>query len=223
MRKVLFAALLASFSASLFAVDVTGKVEFLTKRGQKPTPEETIVWLDPIAASKGPELKSGKYIMATRNKTILPHVMVVPVGSSITFPNEDAITHNLFSVSKPNDFDLGLYKRGTAETHVFDKPGVVNVYCNVHPEMSAVVHVVSSPYYTSASEKGAFRLEGVPEGRYRLVAWNEVGGSVSAEILVGTAGVTGSTVLRIDGRKYRRGSHLNKEGKPYRRPRSSDY
>jgi hypothetical protein len=161
--------------------------------------------------------------MATRNKTILPHVMVVPLGSVISFPNEDAITHNLFSVSRPNNFDLGLYKRGTAEKHTFAKPGVVNVYCNVHPEMSAVVHVVSSPYYASAGGDGAFRLEGVEEGRYKLVAWNEIGGSVSSEITVGKGGVSGSTFLQIDGRKYRRTQHLNKEGKPYRRQRSSDY
>jgi plastocyanin len=223
MRPLLIAALIVLFPAGVYAAEVTGKVEFLTRRGQKPNPEETVVWLEPDDSSGKAGVTPGEYVMATRNKAILPHVMVVPVGSTIDFPNEDSITHNLFSVSKPNEFDLGLYKRGTSQSHRFDKPGIVNVYCNVHPEMSAVIHVVSSPYYVSADRTGAFRLTNVAAGRYRLVAWNEVGGSVSSVIEVGAQGVSGSTMLQIDGRQHRPQPHMNKEGKPYVKPRSSDY
>lgn len=223
MRSVLLAAVIVLFPAAVWAAEVTGKVEFLTRRGQKPNPEETVVWLEPLDTAGKSAVGPGEYVMATRNKAILPHVMVVPVGSTIAFPNEDAITHNLFSVSKPNEFDLGLYKRGTSQSHKFDKPGIVNVYCNVHPEMSAVIHVVSSPYYVAADRQGTFRLTNVAEGRYRLVAWNEVGGTVSSEIEVGRQGVQGTTSLQIDGRQYRPKPHLNKEGKPYERQRSSEY
>lgn len=223
MRSALIAAVLALFTGAVSATDVTGRVEFLTQRGQKPNPQETIVWLEPAGTSTMTSQTPSEFVMTTRNKTILPHVMVVPVGSTISFPNEDAITHNLFSVSKPNAFDLGLYKRGTAESHTFETPGIVNVYCNVHPEMSAVIHVVTSPYYVSADKGGAFRIANVEPGRYTLNAWNEIGGSVSSEVEVGKDGVQGSTALQIDGRSHKRTQHLNKEGKPYRRQRSSDY
>jgi plastocyanin len=223
MRSVLLAATLALCPVLVWAVDVAGNVEFLTRRGQKPKVEETVVWLDPVNAPSKSRLSPGEFVMKTRNKTILPHVIVVPVGSTISFPNEDAITHNLFSVSKPNEFDLGLYKRGTSKDHRFDRPGIVNVYCNVHPEMSAVIHVVSSPHFTSAGKDGAFRLQNVEDGTYRLVAWNEIGGSVASEIEVTRQGVRGSTTLKIDGRQYRPTPHLNKEGKPYSRQRADDY
>lgn len=223
MRSAVIAAILALLHVGVSAATVAGKVEFLTKRGQKPNPAETVVWLDPIDAKGVKQQPPSDFVMTTRNKTILPHVMVVPVGSKISFPNEDAITHNLFSVSKPNAFDLGLYKRGTTETHTFQQPGVVNVYCNVHPEMSAVIHVVTSPYYASAAKDGTYRIENVEKGRYRLNAWNEIGGSVSTEIDIVDGAVNGSTTLQIDGRQHKRTQHLNKEGKPYSRQRTSDY
>lgn len=205
-------ALLAA--SSLTAATVTGKVSFLTKRGQRPVVNETLVWLDAAGASA--KQAAGAFTMTTRGKTFLPHVIAVPAGSTVNFPNEDPISHNLFSLTPGYTFDLGLYRRGAGKSYKFDAPGVVNVYCNVHPNMSAVVHVMATPWYGFADASGVFRFE-VPPGRYRLTAWNEQGGTASSEIVVrGDGSVTGPTALTIDGRNFRFQQHTNKHGRPYR-------
>jgi plastocyanin len=216
MRKFcVLTTLLVMSAMSAAAVDLSGSVTFLTKRGQKPRVDDSVVWLEPVKASGLPKVVAGSFTVTSRSKTLLPHVVAVPLGSTVSFPNEDTITHNLFSVSKPNDFDLGFYKRGTSMTKKFDHPGIVNVYCNVHPDMSAVVHVMTTPYFTKANAKGAWSIAGVVPGTYRLNAWNEIGGSVIADVEVTKTGVVGQLELSIDTRKHRKTQHLNKEGKPY--------
>ncbi|MCM2317594.1 MAG: hypothetical protein NDJ92_20780 [Thermoanaerobaculia bacterium] len=216
MRKFfLLVTLLAFWTESSLAADVAGSVTFLTKRGQKPRVDDSVIWLEPVKVSGLPKASPGNFTVTSRSKALLPHVIVVPLGSTVSFPNEDTITHNLFSVSRPNDFDLGFYKRGTSMTKKFDHPGVVNVYCNVHPDMSAVVHVVTTPYFTKPNAQGAWRINGVVPGNYRLNAWNEIGGSVIADVEVKATGVVGQLDLTIDSRRHKRTQHLNKEGKPY--------
>lgn len=203
------------------AVTVAGKVTFVTKRGQRPVVNETVVWLEP-ASSRPPRPAPGSMEVVTRNKSLLPHVLVVPQGSTISFPNDDPISHNLFSLSPGNSFDLGLYRKGAGKSQKFDEPGIVNIYCNVHPNMSAVVHVMPTPYYGFANESGQYALD-VPPGRYRLVAWNEQGGTAESTIEVGETGVTGNVVLTIDSRKFRAVQHKNKQGRPYQAPGSREY
>lgn len=201
----------------LHAATVTGKVTFLTKRGQKPVVTETLVRLDP--AGKTSKRAGSTFSMTTRSKTFLPHVLAIPAGSTVSFPNEDPISHNLFSLTPGNTFDLGLYRKGAGKTHKFDAPGVVNVYCNIHPNMSAVVHVMDTPYYGFANAQGVYSLD-APPGKYRLTAWNEQGGSVSTDIEVRPDGrVAGNTMLTIDGRNYRFVQHANKFGKTYKAPK----
>jgi plastocyanin len=207
---------------ALQAAPVAGRVAFVTKRGQRPNLQETLVSMEPVGA-KVPKRAPAAFQMATRGKMLLPHIMAIPAGSTITFPNQDPISHNLFSLSSGNQFDLGLYRAGAGKTQKFEAPGVVNVYCNVHPNMSAVVHVMTTPYYTLADATGSFLLD-VPPGRYKLVAWNEIGGSTETMVDVAANGkVTGTTALTIDSRNHRNDSHLNKEGKPYRAPLTKDY
>ena len=216
-RFLLVTGVCAVFCANLSASLVTGKVTFLTKRGQKPVVNETLVWLEPTgkAAKRAPNT----FTMTTRSKTFLPHVLAVPAGSTVSFPNEDPIAHNLFSLTPGNTFDLGLYRRGAGKAHKFATPGVVNVYCNVHPNMSAVVHVMSTPYYGFADAAGNYTFD-VPPGRYRLTAWNEQGGSVSSDIEVKNNGaIAGATQLTIDGRNFRFVQHTNKFGQTYKAPR----
>lgn len=216
MRKFFFLITLVVIPAlALHAVDISGSVAFLSKRGQKPRVDDSVVWLEPVKVKGLPKVTPGTFSVASRSKTLLPHIVVVPVGSTVSFPNEDTITHNLFSVSKPNDFDLGFYKRGTSMTKTFASPGIVNVYCNVHPDMSAVVHVMTTPYFTKASAQGAWVITGVVPGTYRLNAWNEIGGSVIADVEVSKTGAVGQLNLTIDTREHRKTRHLNKEGKPY--------
>jgi plastocyanin len=218
MKRFLFAIFVCALAvAELDAAVVNGKVMFLTKRGQKPVINETLVWLD--AVGKAPKRPGSTFTMTTRSKAFLPHVLAVPAGSTVAFPNEDPITHNLFSLTPGNTFDLGLYRKGAGKSHKFNAPGVVNVYCNVHPNMSAVVHVMSTPYYGFADANGDYSFD-VPPGKYRLTAWNEQSGSVTSDIDVASDGkVTGMTLLTIDGRNARAVQHKNKFGQAYKAPK----
>lgn len=200
----------------LSAANVAGRVSFVTKRGQHPVVNETLVWLEP--AAKTAPRKAVNLMMSTRGKTLLPHVLVVPVGSTVQFPNDDPISHNLFSLSSPNNFDLGLYRRGAGKTFTFKTPGVVNVYCNVHPTMSSVIHVMSSPYFGFTDAAGNFALTDVAPGSYTLVAWNEQGGMTQSKLDVPAAGLANAAIT-LDSSGYRATTHLNKENKPYAPPR----
>lgn len=216
-RFLLIASAFALAAADLGAATVNGKVMFLSKRGQRPVVNETLVWLDP--AGKAPRKPAGTFLMTTRSKAFLPHVMAVPAGSTVTFPNEDPIAHNLFSLAPGNTFDLGLYRRGAGKAHKFEAPGTVNVYCNVHPNMSAVVHVMNTPYYGFSDAEGNYSFE-APPGKYRLTAWNEQGGSASSDVEVKADGsIAGGKLLTIDGRSFRLTQHKNKLGQTYRPPK----
>lgn len=217
MKRFLLIAGACALAADLGAATVNGKVMFLTRRGQNPIVNETLVWLDgPPKSWKKP---AATVTMTTRSKTFLPHVIAVPAGSTIKFPNEDPIAHNLFSLTPGHTFDLGLYRRGAGKSHKFETPGTVNVYCNVHPTMSAVIHVMSTPYYGFADPNGNFSFE-VPPGRYRVTAWNEQGGTATSDLEVKPDGaVAGSTLLTIDGRNFRLTQHKNKFGQTYRPPK----
>jgi len=202
--------------AGLDAANVGGRVNFVTKRGQHPVIEETLVWLEP-AARVAPR-KPALFTMTTRGKTLLPHVLVIPVGSTVQFPNDDPISHNLFSLSSGNNFDLGLYRRGTGKSFTFKQPGVVNVYCNVHPTMSSVIHVMSTPYFAFTDAGGNFSLPDIAPGNYTLVAWNEQGGTAQSKLNVPAIGAS-NVGITLDSSGYRATSHLNKENKPYAPPR----
>lgn len=216
-RLLVVAGLVAASATELFAGAVSGRVSFVTKRGQNPIVNETLVWLEPASGTRAAKRSAATFTMTTRGKTLLPHVLAIPVGSTVTFPNEDPISHNLFSLSSANSFDLGLYRTGAGKTHTFTTPGTVNVYCNVHPNMSAVIHVMSTPYYGFADPSGSFALADVAPGKYEIVAWNEQGGVAhGGTITVPSAGVA-NIALTIDSRNYRLASHTNKEGKPYTR------
>ncbi|HJW92462.1 MAG TPA: hypothetical protein VJ901_02490 [Thermoanaerobaculia bacterium] len=207
----------AGLSATgLSAATVGGRVNFVTKRGQHPVIDETLVWLEP-AARTSPR-KAGTFTMTTRGKTLLPHVLVIPVGSTVQFPNDDPISHNLFSLSSGNNFDLGLYRRGAGKSSTFKTPGVINVYCNVHPTMSSVIQVMSSPYFAFTDTNGNFSLADVPPGSYTLVAWNEQGGTMQSKLDVPAAGIANAAIT-LDSSGYRATQHLNKENKPYAPPR----
>ena len=215
MKRFLVAAgLCVALAGELGAAVVSGKVMFLTRRGQNPVMNETLVWLDPVGGK--PLKRTGStFTMTTRSKTFLPHVVAVPAGSTVNFPNEDPIAHNLFSLTPGNTFDLGLYRRGPGKPHTFATPGVVNIYCNVHPNMSAVVHVMSTPYYGFTDANGNYSFD-VPPGKYRVTAWNEQGGMVAADLNVGAAGIPNAPLLTIDSRNFRQTQHTNKFGQTYK-------
>ena len=125
-------------------------------------------------------------VLRQKNKAFEPHLLVVTKGSSVDFPNQDPWFHNVFSLFNGKKFDLGLYEAGTSRTVHFDREGVSYIFCNIHPEMSAVVVVVSSPYYAVVGRNGDFSIAGTPPGKYTLHVWSrerparDAGGIVAA-------------------------------------------
>lgn len=107
------------------------------------------------------------------NEAFTPRVVAITRGSTIDFPNGDPIFHNVFSLSPAATFDLGRFPRGASRSRVFDRAGLVKVYCHLHSHMSATILVLEHPYFTVPALDGTFALEGVPQGRYTLVAWHE--------------------------------------------------
>jgi plastocyanin len=105
-----------------------------------------------------------------------PELIVVPVGSTVAFPNGDPIFHNVFSLSRVREFDLGNYPAGQSRTVKFDKSGIVQVYCHLHPEMKASILVVPNAWYVRPDANGAFSFSGIPPGSYQVVVWHTSGG-----------------------------------------------
>jgi hypothetical protein len=108
-----------------------------------------------------------------RNKTFEPHVLIVPLGTMVEFPNQDPFFHNIFSLYDGRRFDLGLYESGTKRSVKFDRPGVSFLFCNIHAEMSAVVLSVDTPYFALSDRNGNVTMRNVPDGRYQMHVWYE--------------------------------------------------
>lgn len=153
---------------------VTGTVAVSGQGAGFTDRSDVVVWLSPAADMPRPGMPQGRrFKIVQQNKRFQPHVLVVPVGSAVDFPNLDPIFHNVFSLFDGKRFDLGLYEAGTTRGVNFTRAGVCYVFCNIHPEMSAVVVAVDSPYYATSAANGSFAIADVPPGRYRLSVWHE--------------------------------------------------
>src|SRR5580692_4617953 len=150
-------------------VSVSGTVS----GGGAQGPGGAVIWLKRAnGETPHPTPAHGKTI-TQRGKAFVPRVLVVPVGSKVAFRNDDAVFHNIFSLTKPNDFDTGLYKQGETYTQTFHHPGAVQLLCNIHASMLGFVVVVDTPYYAQAEASGAFNIKGVPPGEYEVSVWHE--------------------------------------------------
>ncbi len=200
-----------SLPAPALGGTVAGRVDVLDKGGRRASDaSDAVVYVDGVKARPRP----AKASIVMKGKEFRPRVLVVPVGGIVAFPNEDPILHNAFSVSAENRFDLDLYKRPTSRSWTFQHPGIVRVYCNIHPQMSAVVVVRDNPFFTKANADGSFVIEGVPAGRVALRAWHERGGEASAEIAVPAEGRVEAQLV-LDASSFKRVQHKNKFGKEY--------
>ena len=159
---------------SLFAIDagsapnnggVKGKV---LVKGKKDS-SGVVVYLEDVPGTVTPPAKHA--VIKQREKQFDPPLTIVVKGTTIDFPNEDKIFHNVFSVSRPARFDLGLYKSGSMKSVEMRRAGTVDVYCNIHPDMIAKVKILDNGFYTITGKDGAFDIEGVPAGEYPIVAW----------------------------------------------------
>ena len=143
------------------------------------------------------------------------HWRVVEVGGQVAFPNYDKVFHNVFSVTEGSAFDLGLYRAGESKTVEFPVAGEVEVYCNIHPDMSARVLVLPNGYFAEADASGTYRIEGVPFGAHTVVAWTA--DHVPVEQSVTVAGDPATLDFELRKRPWQ--THTDKKGKPYGRYR----
>lgn len=120
-----------------------------------------------------------------RDRRFVPDMVVIPVGSAVSFPNFDPIFHNVFSLSKAKSFDLGNYPKGQTRTVMFAASGVVAVYCHLHSNMAAAIVVTPNRWATRADANGAFLLKDVPPGTYRVVAWHKAAGTFRKTVTIG--------------------------------------
>lgn len=188
---------------------VSGTVRTTTRPGM--TPASAVVYAEPIETAA--PRRSGQVSMSQRNKAFLPPVLAAPVGSTVAFPNQDTIFHNVFSLSGPEPFDLGLYRAGDSRARTFTQPGTYRVFCNIHPQMTALLVVVPTPYVTVVGRDGLYTLD-LPPGRYRLTAMSERAGPVSLE-MVSTAGASVAPDLVLDESDWVATQHKNKFGQDY--------
>jgi plastocyanin len=125
-----------------------------------------------------------------RNSHFEPDLAIVPVGSTVDFPNFDAIFHNVFSLSSAHPFDLGFYPKSKSKSEKFDRAGVVQVYCRIHANMYAAIVVTDSPWYGRPGEGGTVLLKGVPAGHYKAEAWHKIAGLYKVDVDVPEVGMT---------------------------------
>ena len=195
--------------AATAAADVSGRVDVRTAAGSSPA--ATIVYAEPVDRAAPSRAVAARLLQ--KGKTFSPAVMVVPVGSTVDFPNQDPIFHNVFSLSSPAPFDLGLYRAGDTRKRTFNQPGTYRVFCNIHPQMTAFIVVVPTPYVTIARSDGRYSLD-LPPGSYRVTARSERATPTSVDVTV-KAGSETVPELKLDESRYVLLPHKNKFGQDY--------
>src|ERR1700733_15139031 len=162
---------------------VVNKILTSADKKHKDSPEtaNVVLWLSslkPDPPTPPPPARQTPYRLVQKNKMFTPNLLVVPAGTSVEFPNEDPFFHNVFSLFNGKRFDLGLYESGTSRAVRFDREGVSYIFCNIHPEMGAVVLALGTPYYAVSTLSGAIDIHDVPPGNYHLHTWSETAKSV---------------------------------------------
>lgn len=198
---------------------LTGRITLVKNGAPLTDSSNSIVWLEGVHSGSAPSDARGT--MKSEKKRFAPRAIVVRKRGSVDFPNVDAIFHNVFSVSGPNRFDLGLYRGGASKEKTFDEPGLVRVYCNIHPAMVGFVMVVDSDFAKVTGPDGAFRFDGVPAGAHTLKVWQEEGTETSYPVQVRAQAVTDAP-LTLDISSYKFQPHKNKYGKDYPPPPPDD-
>lgn len=212
----LTAGLLLLFPLQLLAGTITGTVKVKGLRSA----ENIMVYLDkvemPVAAGDNTH-----FVMNQKNLSFFPHIMPIPVGSTVEFPNNDKVDHNVFSLSRTSPFNLGSYKPEESKSIRFDKAGIIELRCDVHAEMIAYIMVLKNPYIALTDSKGQFRIpdpkwaadaglpviEDLPAGSYRLKIWHEKLRPVAQQV---TVPEKGEATVELNAKRGPAGSVLYK-------------
>ncbi len=202
---------------------VRGTVNVLHRSKSEAFSADVVVWL---AGSKETVLPGPTGRLLQKDKRFTPHMLAVTVGTAIEFPNQDPFFHDVFSIYHGKPFDLGLYESGAVRKVRFTQPGVSYIFCNIHPDMSAVVIALSTLHFAVTAHDGSFRIPGVPPGHYRLGVWYEMASeselnSLARDIEI-TAGDNAIGTMTIHASNAPR-EHFNKYGEAYPIDKSSKY
>ncbi len=218
---------------------VTARVDIKPKTTAKPekasagtaNASDVVIWLKPLehkAAENGSGGTGRKRLqLIQKNKSFQPHLLVVPVGSVVDFPNRDPFFHNVFSWFDGKRFDLGLYEAGATSSVHFDRVGVSFLFCNIHPEMSAVVVAVDTPYYGVSDRQGNVSIADVPDGKYEMHVWYERSLPEDLKGLTKTVTISSATrelgTVAVPENPSFSLAHKNKYGQDYTPPPSQGY
>jgi plastocyanin len=211
-----------SLGVAAWCGNVTGRVELTDAKsgGGKASKDDpgVIVWLEPTAGKADATAPTTASI-AHKNKTFVPHVVALRTGSRVVFPNLDPFFHNAFSNYDGQVFDVGLHAPGSSREVTFRRPGVVRLFCNIHPTMSAVIVVLDTPYFASVNAKGEYSISSVPAADYRLRlfyerALPEALERLGRQITVGSGDVAVPSIA-VSESGYLPSPHKNKFGKDY--------
>jgi plastocyanin len=199
------------------AVEITNSRDPSVRRNKDYS--GVVLWLEPVDRASASPAPPRRVKMIQRNRHFTPHVVAVSVGSTVDFPNYDPIFHNAFSNFSGQPFDIGLYAPGTSKSETFKQPGIVRVFCNIHPTMSAIIAVVATPWYAVTDATGKFQLPVASPGDYFLRIFYERAlpenlRFLERRITVPDAGLV-LPLISITETGYIPTPHLNKYGKPY--------
>jgi len=164
-----------TLSLPMRAGTINGNVRLANPSGTSTTPtagdrEPVVLWLQ---ESNTVNTQKTPLIISQRKLQFTPNFLVVPQGQTINFPNDDDVAHNVYVIAGPNQFNFGLYSKGQEKSMVFTQPGLVDMYCSIHPQMHARIFVVTSPYFATILPGHTFSIANVPPGRYTLKVWHE--------------------------------------------------
>lgn len=207
---------------------VGGRVEVdkADPRNRDSDASNVVVWLTPTGESSAgmqpTNLPRQRVRLLQKNKSFQPHILVAPAGADVEFPNADPFFHNVFSLFEGKRFDLGLYEAGTTRTLRFDRPGISYIFCNIHPEMSAIIVILKTPYYSVSDRAGKIAIPGVPAGKYVLEVWDEAASpesltNLQREIVVSNQS-SSLGVIHLARNRTLHVEHKNKYGLDYETP-----
>ena len=220
LRWLIFFSLAAAHAATITGqIELTNSLDPAVHRHKDYS--GVVLWLEPVGEHAPlPVAKPVK--MLQKDKHFIPHVVAIPVGGTVDFPNLDPFYHNAFSNFNGQIFDTGLYAPGTSQSITFKHPGIVRVFCNIHAAMSAIIAVLPTPYYAVTPESGKFIIAGVPPGEYQFHIFHERAQAANLKFLerritVPEAGIA-LPLISVTETGYVPAPHFDKHGKPYPPP-----
>jgi plastocyanin len=226
MRRFGLLALILSLCATLAAQDTTlrGRVEIIHRSKHRLGSADVVVWLTPERSAES-AVPAPPARLVQKDKRFSPHVVAARLGTEIEFPNQDPFFHDVFSIYRGKPFDLGLYESGTTRKVRFSQVGVSYIFCNIHPEMSAAVVVVPTPYFAITSSDGNFQISHLPPGRYKMEFWYELASEAElASLTQNVQANAGAAPLAVTLHSSDVPSpHLNKYGQEYPTEKPKSY